>query len=260
MGKIGLALSPQNPDVLYAAIELNNRSGAVFRSTDRGESWEQRSDTVAGGTGPHYYQELYASPHAEGRIYLADVRMRVSDDGGKTFRIMDEEFKHSDNHSLTFRPDDPDYLLVGTDGGLYESFDLAKRWRFVDNLPITSSTRWPWTTPRRSTTSLVARRTTTPRAGPRAPTARTGFATRTGTSCSAGTGISLPPSPATPRSCTPSREEDLFRVDTTTGERVYIQPQAAPGDAGRSTGTLPSGEPARPDAAVLRVAAGVAFG
>jgi photosystem II stability/assembly factor-like uncharacterized protein len=137
MGKIGLAISPQNPDVVYAAIELDRRTGAVYRSANRGESWKQQSKTVSGGTGPHYYQELYASPHAFDRIYLADVRMQVSDDGGKTFRRMKEQYKHSDNHALVFREDDPDYLLVGTDGGLYESFDLAESWRFIQNLPVT---------------------------------------------------------------------------------------------------------------------------
>lgn len=137
MGKIGLAISPQRPDVLYAAIELDRRTGAVYRSTDRGASWEKRSDAVAGGTGPHYYQELYASPHAFDRIYLADVRFQVSDDGGKTFRRLREQSKHSDNHAMAFRADDPDYLLVGTDGGLYESFDLAENWRFMANLPVT---------------------------------------------------------------------------------------------------------------------------
>ncbi len=137
MGKIGLAISPQEPDVIYAAIELDRRKGKVFRSSNRGASWEEMSETVSGGTGPHYYQELYASPHAFDRIYLANVRMNVSDDGGKTFRTMTEVAKHSDNHSLTFRPDDEDYLLIGTDGGLYESFDLAENWRFVANLPVT---------------------------------------------------------------------------------------------------------------------------
>ena len=137
MGKIGLDISPQNPDVLYAAIELDRRTGAVYRSSDRGSSWEKRSDTVSGGTGPHYYQELYASPHKFDRIYLADVRMQVSEDGGKTFARMKEQSKHSDNHAMAFRADDPDYLLVGTDGGLYESFDLAENWRFMANLPIT---------------------------------------------------------------------------------------------------------------------------
>ena len=114
LGKIGLALSPQSPDVLYAAIELNRRTGAVYRSADRRLVWEKRSDTVSGGTGPHYYQELYASPHAEGRVYLVDVRMQVTEDGGKTFRRVDEKDKHSDNHAIAFRADDPEYLLVGT--------------------------------------------------------------------------------------------------------------------------------------------------
>lgn len=137
MGKIGLAISPQQPDVVYAAIELDRRKGGVYKSTDRGVSWKKQSDAVSGATGPHYYQELYASPHAFDRLYLVDVRMQVSDDGGKNFRRMKEEYKHSDNHSVAFRMDDPDYLLVGTDGGIYESFDLAENWRFIDNLPIT---------------------------------------------------------------------------------------------------------------------------
>jgi photosystem II stability/assembly factor-like uncharacterized protein len=137
MGKIGLAISPQNPDVVYAVIELDNRKGGVWRSSNRGASWEKRSDAVSGGTGPHYYQELEASPHVFDRIYIIDVRMQVSDDGGKTFRRLNEKAKHSDNHALVFRPDDPDWLLAGTDGGLYESFDLAESWRFVANLPVT---------------------------------------------------------------------------------------------------------------------------
>tara|TARA_R110002072_G_scaffold105744_1_gene231144 strand:- start:13558 stop:16848 length:3291 start_codon:yes stop_codon:yes gene_type:complete len=137
MGKIGLAISPHRPDVVYAAIELDRRKGGVFRSSNRGASWEKRSDTVSGGTGPHYYQELYACPHTFDRLYLADVRIQVSDDGGKTFRKLGEKNKHSDNHALAFRSDDPDYLLAGCDGGVYESFDLAENWRFMANLPLT---------------------------------------------------------------------------------------------------------------------------
>jgi photosystem II stability/assembly factor-like uncharacterized protein len=137
LGKIGLAVSPQDPDVVYAAIELDRRTGGVFMSTDRGNSWEKQSSAVSGATGPHYYQELFASPHAAGRIYLMDVRIQVSEDHGKTFRRLKEDKKHSDNHAIAFRRDDPDYLLVGTDGGIYESFDLAETWRFIGNLPVT---------------------------------------------------------------------------------------------------------------------------
>lgn len=137
MGKIGLAIAPQNPDIVYAAIELDRRTGGVYRSTNRGATWEKRSEAVAGATGPHYYQELYASPHQNGRLYLVDNWMQVSNDGGKTFTRLNNAHKHSDNHAIAFRDDDPDYLLVGTDGGLYESFDLAANWRFIDNLPVT---------------------------------------------------------------------------------------------------------------------------
>ncbi len=137
MGKIGLAISPQKPDVLYAAIELDRRTGGVFRSDNRGSSWTKQSNTISGATGPHYYQELYASPHEFDKIYLADVRIQVSDNGGKTFYRLKEQDKHSDNHNITFRKDDPDYLLIGTDGGVYESFDHAENWRFMANLPLT---------------------------------------------------------------------------------------------------------------------------
>ena len=137
MGKIGLAISPIDSDVVYAAIELNRRTGAVYRSSNRGASWQKMSDAVAGGTGPHYYQELYASPHNFDQIFLANVRMLQSDNGGKTFAPMEEKHKHSDNHSLTFSKTDKNYLLMGSDGGIYESFDNGENWRFVSNLPIT---------------------------------------------------------------------------------------------------------------------------
>ena len=137
IGKIGFAISPQNPDVLYAALELERLKGGVYRSSDRGSSWTKMSNTVSGGTGPHYYKELYPSPHKFDRLYLMNVRILTSEDGGKTFTQLKEADKHSDNHSITFRDDDPNYLLVGTDAGIYESFDLANTWKYYKNLPIT---------------------------------------------------------------------------------------------------------------------------
>lgn len=137
LGKIGLALSPFNPDVIYAAIELDRKKGGVYISKNGGVSWTKQSDAVSGGTGPHYYQELYASPHHEGKLYLMSNRVQISDNHGKTFQPMNEEKKHVDSHALAFKKSDPDYLLFGTDGGLYETFDLTKTWRYIRNLPVT---------------------------------------------------------------------------------------------------------------------------
>ena len=137
MGKIGLAISPIDPDVVYATIELGRRTGGFWRSEDGGESWEKRSDYLSGGTGPHYYQEIFASPHHFDRVYQMDATLHITEDGGKTFAAQPHGYKHGDHHAMAFDPDDPDYIMFGTDGGLYESFDLGKTYRFFANLPVT---------------------------------------------------------------------------------------------------------------------------
>lgn len=137
LGKIGLCISVQNPDILYAAIETDLRTGGIYKSINGGMTWHKQSDVVSGATGPHYYQELYACPHNFDRLYLMDNNAQISEDGGKTFRRMNEKNKHGDNHSINFKASDPDYILMGTDGGIYETFDLCKNWRFIENLPIT---------------------------------------------------------------------------------------------------------------------------
>jgi photosystem II stability/assembly factor-like uncharacterized protein len=231
LGKIGLALSPQNPDVLYAAIETNRRQGAVYRSTDRGASWEKRSETVSGATGPHYYQELYASPHAEGRLYLVDVRMQVSDDGGKTFRRMEEKDKHSDNHSITFRKDDPDYLLVGTDGGIYESFDLAKTWRFVANLPVTQFYKVAVDDALPFYTVYGGTQDNSTQGGPARTDSVNGITNADWFITLFADGHQPATEPGNPSIMYSEWQQgNLVRVDRTTGERVYIQPQPEPGD------------------------------
>ncbi|MCP4460149.1 MAG: glycosyl hydrolase [Cytophagales bacterium] len=137
MGKIGLAISPQNPDVVYAAIELNRTKGGFYRSSNRGASWTKMSDRVAGATGPHYYQEIYTSPHKFDRVYFMDNPLWVSEDGGKNFAQVNTMDKHVDNHAMAFKNSDPNYIMVGTDGGVYESFDLGASWRFMENIPVT---------------------------------------------------------------------------------------------------------------------------
>ena len=111
VGKIGLDVSTINPDYVYATIEANKKEKGFYRSVNSGESWEKRNEYISGGTGPHYYQEIYASPHKRDRVYQMDVWMHITEDGGKTFNELGESYKHSDNHALAFDFNDPDYLL-----------------------------------------------------------------------------------------------------------------------------------------------------
>ena len=135
-GKIGLAVSPVDPAVVYATIEASDEERGFYRSSNRGESWEKRSSYLSNGTGPHYYQEIYASPHRLDVVYQMDVFLHFTEDGGKTFRELGEKWKHSDNHALAFVEGDADYLLAGSDGGIYESFDHGKTWKYAANLPV----------------------------------------------------------------------------------------------------------------------------
>ena len=136
-GKIGLSISPVDPDVVYATIELAQRTGGLWRSLDAGESWEKRSDEVYSGTGPHYYQEIFASPHDVDTVYQVAPTLHRTVDGGKTMQPVENRSVHGDYHAVVFDPNNPDYLMVGTDGGVYESFDGTSNWKFFANMPIT---------------------------------------------------------------------------------------------------------------------------
>ena len=137
MGKIGLAVSGAAPHVVYATIEAAPDEAGFYRSIDRGESWERRNSYISGGTGPHYYQEIEASPHDPDLVYQMDVFVRATRDGGATFQVLGTgREKHSDNHAFWIDPANGRHILAGTDAGLYETFDEGATWRHFPNLPI----------------------------------------------------------------------------------------------------------------------------
>lgn len=134
VGRIGMAISPVNPDIVYAVIEATEQNGGVFRSTDRGASWSKMGGYSTSG---NYYQELFCDPKNSDKIYITDTYFMMSEDGGKTMKRLGEMHKHVDNHVIWLNPNDPGQLIVGCDGGLYESYDGGKLWNFKENLPVT---------------------------------------------------------------------------------------------------------------------------
>ncbi|HXT63861.1 MAG TPA: hypothetical protein VN696_12565 [Pyrinomonadaceae bacterium] len=134
MGRIGLAISPVDSNVIYATIESGDRKGGIFRSNDRGGSWEKRNDFDAGAM---YYGHVVADPKDVDRIYIMNVFLMVSDDGGRTLRRLGEKSKHVDNHEIWIDPGNNEHYLVGCDGGVYESWDRGANWYFKNNLPVT---------------------------------------------------------------------------------------------------------------------------
>jgi len=134
VGRIGLAISPVNPDHVFAIIEAREKGG-FYKSTNRGASWKKTNDykTVSA----QYYNEIFCDPKDVNKIYSLDTRTKVSIDGGVIFNNLGNEARHVDDHALWINPKNTNHLLIGGDGGIYETFDAAKTWLFKSNLPVT---------------------------------------------------------------------------------------------------------------------------
>ena len=134
MGGIGLAVSPANPDVIYAIIEAAGEEGGFFRSADRGESWSKMSPHTAQG---QYYNEIYCDPADVNTVYSVETVTQVTRDGGRTWQVLGLNRRHVDDHALWIDPSDTGHILIGGDGGVYETYDGGALWRFISNLPVT---------------------------------------------------------------------------------------------------------------------------
>ncbi len=128
VGRIGMDISPANPDIIYATVEGHG----MYKSTDRGESWSKQSGHETSG---NYYVELIAHPTKESTVYSMDTYAHVSNDGGKNFNRIPKKLKHVDNHCLWIDPTNTKHMLIGTDGGLYETWDEMANWNWRANLP-----------------------------------------------------------------------------------------------------------------------------
>ena len=135
LGRIGLAVAPSNPDVVYALVEAEKSE--LIRSEDGGRSWETINDHSGVVPRPFYYADLRVDPQNENRIYSLHGSIQVSEDQGRNFEtVVPSSTIHGDVHELWIDPDNGRRMIIGNDGGIAFTYDRGKRWRFVENLTL----------------------------------------------------------------------------------------------------------------------------
>ncbi len=134
IGGMGIAISPADHNVVYLIVEAAESKGGFFKSEDRGESWQKMSDYHSSG---QYYNEIVCDPVDVNKVFSLETRTQVTLDGGKTWNSLGNDNRHVDDHALWINPANTNHMLIGGDGGLYESFDAGKKWLFKSNLPVT---------------------------------------------------------------------------------------------------------------------------
>lgn len=133
LGRIGLAASPVDPQLIYACVEA--KESGLYRSTDGGVTWERRYTGSAVDIRPFYFSRIVCDPVNKEVLYKHGIQLYRSDDGGQTFATIAQR-AHSDHHAVWINPANTRHLLIGTDGGLYASDDRGATVRFFGNLPI----------------------------------------------------------------------------------------------------------------------------
>ncbi len=146
MGKIGVAVSPANPDRVFAIVEAE--AGGLYRSDDAGRTWRRHSPDRLIQSRSWYYMKVIADPKNENVVWVMNAPVMRSIDGGVTFATVNAQ--HGDNHALWIDPDAPERLINGNDGGASISLDGGKSWSSQENQPtaqfyhVTVDDRFPY--------------------------------------------------------------------------------------------------------------------
>ena len=228
LGRIGLAIAPANPDVVYAVVEAANDKGGFYRSRDNGVSWQKMSDYTATSL---YYQELFPDPLDVNRVYSADVATMVTEDAGKSFDRLGERDKHPDNHVVWIDPGNTDHLLIGCDGGLYETFDRGQTYRYFANIPLAQFYKVDVdnSLPFYRVYGGVQDNSTV--GGPSQSRTDNGVTNRDWFFTAGGDGFQTRVDPADPNTVySQSQQGNISRFNLATGERIDVQPQPEPGE------------------------------
>ncbi|MFZ4561723.1 MAG: VPS10 domain-containing protein, partial [Saprospiraceae bacterium] len=136
LGRMAVAVAPSNPDLLYLSVECKSKEGkGLYLSTDKGASWEKVSSEFNTTVRPFYFSHLVVDPKNDSIVMKAGLSLIISENRGKSFRSMDGSV-HSDIHAVWIDPNHPKHVLLGSDGGVYESFDRGASFKMFMNLPV----------------------------------------------------------------------------------------------------------------------------
>ena len=131
IGRIGVNVYRGNPSIVYAVVE--HASGGVFRSEDKGETWQKMSDV---NPRPMYYSKIHIDPNNDQRVWVLGTNVHYSEDGGRTFVTDLVQRIHVDFHAFWINPANSNHMIAGSDGGIHWSYDRGRTWDFVNNIAI----------------------------------------------------------------------------------------------------------------------------
>ncbi|MDF1700358.1 MAG: glycosyl hydrolase [Planctomycetota bacterium] len=229
-GRIGLGVSPVNPDIVYAIVEAARGKSGFYRSTDRGASWHKRGSYKPSGA--QYYNEIVCDPVNADRVYALHTILRVTNDGGKTFQNVPRKNRHVDDHALWIDPRDNTHMVVGCDGGVYETHDDASNWQFKANLPITQFYRVSVDESEPFYFVYGGTQDNNSQGGPSRTTDRAGITNADWFVTVGGDGYETRVDPTDPNTVYSQWQYGgLVRHDRRSGERVDIRPRTAAGAA-----------------------------
>ena len=130
-GRIGITVSPRNSQRLWAIVDAARGVKGIFRSDDAGETWTRVNEDANLLQRPWYYHHIVADPGDENTVFVLNVFLWKSTDGGETFaRVFTP---HPDHHDLWIDPENPRRMVNGSDGGAAVSFDGGRSWSSLLN-------------------------------------------------------------------------------------------------------------------------------